>query len=86
MAKPFHTFQEEQLQAAIWKNQKSDDTYYYTVSFSRRYTQDGESKYTQSFGLHDLSYLTILVGKSIVYIWKRVLVDRGKGEQDAAAA
>lgn len=85
MAKPFHTFQEDRLQAAIWKNQKSDGGHYYTVSFSRRYTQDGESQYTQSFGLYDLSHLTILVGKSIAYIWRLVLKDRGQEQEEEAA-
>ena len=86
MAKPFHTFQEDRMQAAIWQNAKNDGGHYYTVSFSRRYTQDGESKYTQSFGLYDLSHLTVLVGKSIAYIWRLVLKDRGQEEEDAAAA
>ena len=84
MAQPFHTFTEEKSQAAIWKNAKSDGSHYYTVSFSRRYQQDGDTKYTQSFGLHDLSHLVVLAGKSIAYIWKQVLKDRNPEALKAA--
>ena len=84
MAAPHHTFNEDKCQAAIWKNAKSDGGHYYTVSFSRRYQQDGDTKYTQSFGLHDLSHLVVLVGKSISYIWRQVLKDRTKPQEEAA--
>jgi len=84
MAAPHHTFNEDKCQAAIWKNKKSDDSHYYTVSFSRRYQQDGDTKYTQSFGLHDLSHLVVLAGKSIAYVWKQVLKDRDQDKDKAA--
>jgi len=83
MAAPTHSFNEDKLQAAIWRNKKSDGSHYYTVSFSRRYQDDGETKYTQSFGLYDLSHLTVLVGKSIAWIWRQVLKDRQQAEEAA---
>ena len=83
MPSPVHTIKQEKVQAANWKNTKSEGGHYYTVSFNRRYKNGEEIKYTQSFGLYDLSHLVVLTGKSITWIWKQTLKEREK-QQEAA--
>ena len=83
MPSPIHTIKQEKVQAAIWKNTKSDKSAYYTVSFSRVYRQDDETKYTQSFGLYDLGHLIACAGMALTWIWRRALKDRSASEKAA---
>jgi hypothetical protein len=83
MASPVHTIKQDKVQAAIWKNTKSDEKTYYTVSFSRAFRQDDETKFTQSFGLYDLGHLITCAGMALTWIWKRSLKDRAASEKAA---
>ena len=54
MADPHHTISEDNIHAAIWKNEGGGNSHYFTVSLSKSYESDGKTKYTSSFGHFDL--------------------------------
>jgi hypothetical protein len=63
--KPVETIRHVDESASIWRNVSEEGKAFYNVTFQKRYSQDGETKYGSSLNAYDLDDLV------------RCTVDRG---------
>jgi hypothetical protein len=75
MNHPIHQASIGHIRAAIWANERDDNTYY-SVKFERSYRQEGEWKFTPYFSRDDLLPLAKLADQ--VHTWIVTAIERDR--------
>lgn len=80
--KPLRTLRLGLMQAAIWRNQRENGTYF-SVTFERLY-KDGDSKWqgTGSFGRDDLLLLAKLADQTHTVVMELLTAEREQGKAE----